>query len=674
MQLRQQGQFKQADFFENIGGLNITDTPFAVKPEQATGGYNYDYVRTGGFRKRKGHAKSNSSPDTLLKSLGVAQHYTASGTKTVIRATDTKLQKYTLDGAVFTALSEDTASAGETVLTSGSTQPVVTSQFNGSSADTLWCAGGGMASVYGVYSASKFTKNGVPAPTGAVTAPVSLTGGSFASTGVYRYAVVYRKTSTQALSNAALDVSATIANTTDKVTLDLTGLTNLDATKYDKIYIYRSAVGGAASFTTGDLVTKLDSGTTSYVDTGTATTSSTNVPRAGNTTLDNSELSSGTYNVITTWKRRLVTASGSTLYLSDLNKSESWPTGNTITIPSGGAIKALAIISFTTASSDSIDEILCIFKERELWVLTGSSISDWSLKFIDSVGTQNQALVVPANGFLSWIDFRGVYLWEGSGKPVYCSRPIEDLFSKDGDLDKSKLAYGWGTFFNKTNQIVWGLSHKTFGEQTMQLKLDLRLSLPKIQESLAGRIMDGVFIVDYTTFPLYAGAAFIPPTDNEEVLLSGDDDGYLYKLFSDEADADAGIGFTYDTAFLDCNAPGLAKRYHKVIAWVDDIGDWKLYLDYWTDYRSALSNKSSQEAQIAVGDRSTVALWDIAYWDVAYWDDYYPNLKALVFNLSPVNNNAEGDCIKLRFRQGEADQPVTIHGFSVLYSDVGLRK
>jgi hypothetical protein len=666
------GQTLQADFFDNTGGLNVSDTPLSTKATQATGGYNYDYLKKGGFQKRLGHLKVNSSASAVLKTLGAALHTaTSTNTRTALRFTDSIVQSVDLSAGTFSTLTEDTLAAGSTVFSAGSTQPICSSMFTTAASDFVWAAGGGASGLYGVYSASKYTKNGAVAPAGSFSATPSALGGSFASTGTYRYAIAYRKRSTQASSNVALETSATISATTDKVTLDFTGLTGLDTTKYDKILIYRSAVSGSVGFTTGDLITSLDSTTTSYVDTGTYTTTATNVPRAGNTVLDNSTLdAAGSYKTVTTFKRRLVTASGSTLYLSDLNKPESWPAANTITVPSGGPITGLAVISFTTASSSAIDELLVIFKERELWVITGDSLSDWSLKFIDAVGCISQSLIVNANGFLSWIDYRGVYLWDGSGKPIYVSRPVENLFQFDGDIDKPNLSKGWGKFFRKNNQIVWFLSHRTLGEQKYALKLDLRLTLPSVEGSLQGRVMEGVFLQDKLTFGLYGGATFIASSDLEEAFLAGDDSGYVYKLYGTSNDAGAGVDFTYDTAWLQCGTAGQAKRYTTVIAWVEKLGTWNLNLTYWTDYRGTAADGTTVTGQIASSSANTAALWDIGTWDDFYWDDYMPQTARVVFHLPA----AEGDAIKLRFSQSDTDAPTAVYGFSILLNELGVRK
>lgn len=676
---QQQGQKKFASFMANTGGLNLSDSTFAIQDDQATGGYNYEYVMTGGIQKSLCPARLNSSPDAQLNTLGIALRNTKSSSKSIIRAAGTKIQVTDLEGT-FTNLSEDTTTASTSFLSASSEQPVVSSMFITSTTDVLWLAGGGMGSIYGVYSDSKVTANGVPVPTGSFSATrAAAINGTFSTTGTYYYAIAFRKASTGALSNAVLDVSATISATTDNVTLDFSSLTNLDVTKYDRIYIYRSAVSGASSFTTGDLVTELDvqtSYTGTYVDTGSSESSSENVPRAGNTVLDNSPLESGTYKSVVAWKRRLVTAKGSTVYISDINKPESWPLTNSITVPSGGEITGLAIISFTPNAA-STDEFLAVFKETEVWIIAGDDYQDWSLKFVDNCGTLGQSLVTTANGYLYFIDSRGIYLWDGVGKPIYLSRPIENLFGTDGKLDRAKLYKGSAVFFKRQNEVVWFLSHNDIGEQQYMLKLDLRLTLPSIKTTQGERMVDGVFLQGKVNNPVFASAAFIFPTSSSQefVLVTGDDEGYCYRQFYSTTGIDADdYDFSYETKYLDLGQPNMVKQYYQVVAWVENVGSIPLTLDYWTEFRSSDDEKNTVAVTISPTTDGSLSLWDSGRWDVAKWDGYTARPKRIIFNLNaaPYNNN-QGEVIKLRFKNSTSDQPITIYGFGVSYIEQGTR-
>lgn len=658
-------------FTNNTEGMNLTDSPLVVKDTQATGqSYNYDYGITGAITKVLGSSALNTA-DSQLTSLGLGIHHSAStDARTVIRCAGTKIQTFTPDTGAISNIAEDTLAAGTDFLSSSSTQPVVSAPFNTTDGGTqLWLAGGGMNSIYG-YTGTNITSNGTPIPTGSVTPTVNTAaGGSFASSGTYKYAVAFRKLGTQTISNAALDFSATLANTTDTVTVPLTGLSNTDSTKYDKIYLYRSAVSGSTSFTTGDLVAIIASSATTYTDTGTSTTSSTNVPRAGNSTLDNSVLPSGTVKYITVFKRRLVALIGSTLYVSDLNKPESWPTANRIVIPSGGPGTALGVIGTPSEFSTGADEYLCAWKEDELWVLTGSSASDWALLFVDKTGCLGQSMVVPFNGLVAWLAFNGIYVWSGKGKPTRISRPIQAMFGADGDLDKTVLYKAVGKHYKKANQVVWRVSHRIKGEQKLSIKLDTRLMAKALGQSseFQNPEVDGVFILDFDGNAYYAMTSYVP-MNGEEDLLVGDDAGYVYKAYGAAATA---VSFDYETRPLDMGLPQNNKKFLRVLVFVEKLTPNDLSLFYWVDHRVRSEYKSVVKASLAPAKGTQPALWDVALWDQAYWDDYTPDISPIEFQLHATENNAEGSCIKLRFEQTEASAPVRIHGFAVEWEDNG---
>lgn len=676
---QQAGALLQEDYFVLTGGLNNSDSPFNISPEKAAGGRNWEYIRTGAVKKRLGPVGLNAIADAQEVCVGLKARNTKAGVVTLIRAAGSKLQKAVLSGT-FTNMSEDTAAAATDFLTD-TTQLVTSAMFTSPTTDVMWLAGAGMTQIHGAYSDSKITKNGVPVPTGTITATPSLTGGSFAATGTYFYGVAYHKLSTGAISNVTLDQSATIANTTDVVTIDVSGLTNLDATKYDKIYIYRSAVGGVTAFTTGVRIAELSTASTSYIDTGTTITTTINIPRSGNTLLDNTALSTtNEHKLLTVFKRRLVTAYQSTIYISDLNKSESWPLHNVFEIPSGGEITGLAIISFVTPTSSTLDEFLVVFKENELWVITGTgaldanSLPDWELKQIDKTGCSSHNSIVTANGFLFWMNNQGFHMWDGAGKPILISRPIMELFEADGDLDRSSMNLVHGQYYKKQNQILWFLSHKVYGVQKYVLKLDLRLTIPAAAQNLSNRIIDGVFIPDTFVTSVYAAASYKPGDEAEETLILADEEGFIYRHLAQTSDDGAGTEFEYATPFLDQGRPAQKKTYHKVIAWVEQITNYELILDYWSNYRSGEGAKSSRTADVTANIDGSNALFNVAKYDVAFFDDYSAKPIPITFNLDSNQGNNSGDVISLAFRQEGVDEPVVLYGFSVIYSVVGNDK
>lgn len=667
---RKNGQFVETQYFDNVGGLNTSDSPFKVLDTQSTGGANFEYTQTGGIQKRRGAQKVNVVADSQLRTHGIDVYVTTANTKTVIRAAERKIQAVDIGALSFTNLSQDTTAAPTDVFPGSTLVPTSFAPYNTDTVSLL-NFDGSTDGVYSVYSPTKFTKNGSVAPSGSFTALTTAGGGTWTVTGDVRYAVSYTKRSTGAESNAFGSVLASIAAITNSVVLTFSSLTTVDTVTYSMLNLYRSSIGGADGFTTGDLVTSLTLPVTSYTDTGTASLRNQNVPRVDSLVLDNSTLPSGTYNVLTLWKRRLVTATGNVLRISDLNVPESWPTVNTITIPSGGPITGLAVIAFNTDFGN--DEYLAVFQERQLWLVKGNDYTDVTLSFIDAVGSANQALIQIANGFLTWVDYRGIYLWDGSGKPIYTSQNIEPFFAIDGDLDKTKLIYGTSSYFRNRNMVYWFLSSKIAGEQKLTFKMDLRLTLPGVESSLSGRVIPGVFVDDTSTIPVYGAKTYLPASSSDEIMITGDASGFIYRAYQQFSDAGSGIDFQYLTPFLDMGSPNIDKRYHKVILWVDAVGGWDITLDYWAGYRASLLQKSTLVAPVTTQATSATSLWDVAFWDLAYWDDYTQSLSPVTFNLNNSQGNSEGDCIRLNFRNSGVDEPITIYGYTVIWSEKGMK-
>jgi len=640
-------------FSHNLGGIDISSSPLSVADNAATGqSYNYEYAQTGAITKVLAAKQLNSSPDAQLNTLGLGSwHDVATDTRTVVRAAGTKLQTFSLSSNTATNLTDDTTAANTDFLNSSSIQPVVFSPFNTLTGGTqLWMAGGGMNGIYGYYG-SKVTKNGVPAPTGNITATQASDSGTFVTTGTYYYAVQYRKLSTQTFSNVALDVSATISATTDQVTIDLTGITNNDTTLYDQIWIYRSAVNGSSGFTTGSIIAKLASTSTTYVDTGDSIVSSQNVARAGNTVLDNSALdTANTYKYITVFKRRLVTA-----YNSE------------ITVATGGPITGLAVLGIPSEYTTGAEEYLCIFKERELWILQGTSSDDWELKIVDKTGCQIQTLIVPFNGFLTWIGINGIFIWDGKGRPSRVSRPIFALFAPDGDLDLGNLNRGYGAFYESKNQVIWRLSHHTKGVNKFSIKMDIRNTNSAAGQNLEQPEMDGVFIFDSDSNQ-YSGLLSFRQSNFQEILLAGDQSGNIYQHYSD---APTAVSFDYETKSFHMGNPDTLKQFNRVLVWIERLTPNDLTCYYWADNRIRMEYQSVVKVSMAPSKGAQPALWDIALWDQAFWDDYVPDISPIEFNLHSYENNNVGTSLKLKFEQLEGSAPVRIHAFAIDWEEVG---
>lgn len=679
---REDGQFVVEDFLVNTGGLNTADSPFMVEPSQVVDGQNFDYYTRGAVHKRLGHALLNAVADSNLRSLGIGLYDNPSASRATIRLADKKIQNFDFDAFTFTNLAKDDSSASTDILSGSTITPGIFSMFNSPSSSVLWCAGAGAATVEGVVNvegALEVTANGVPAPTVSSFTGTPSGSGSLLLAGNYRYALIYIKNSTSAESNASSGTAEISVTVTAGQNVALAwSLSNNDTTLFSHIVVVRSAINGAIRFTTGDVIATLASSATSYNDTGTFSATAQVIPRPGNENLDNSPLPSGTYTVLTNWKQHLVTAQDSTVYISDIEKSESWPLTNIFTVPTGGAITALASVSLTSSTGAIVDELLCIFKQRELWVLMGTDFNDFQLLKVDNSGCAGQNLVVETNGSLFWISFRGVYSWNGSGKPIYISQAIEDKFQLNGDIDKSKMSLGFGIFAHGRNEVQWYLSSYTYGEQQYVLKLDLRLTI----QSISGPIemnpqIRGVFSPDVPGFPIYAGLSCLTSaTAVEEQYFLGDGAGNMYSGFSSNTDSSTPVNFSYITPYLNLSQPSVAKRFYKVVVWVLDSGSYSMNLNWWTNYQNATVGAGGNGSILISTTPSVTSplIWGVSDWDVGSWDSGITQIKPITFNLNSLNNSNEGDCIRLQFSNSGANDAVVIYGYSIYYAPIGVRK
>lgn len=653
-------------FSQNHGGIDISSSPISIPDNNATGqSYNYEYAQTGAITKVLGTTTLNGSADIQLNTLGLGVHHdVSSDSRTLVRAAGTKIQTVSTTTGSTTNQASDASGATTDFLPGTSTQPVVFAPFNTLTGGTqLWMAGGGLDNLV-AFTGSQVTNNGVATFGGSITPVVNTHGGgdfSGLGTGTFYYAIQGRKSSTQAYSNVALDVSAIVVNNDDSVTIPLTAVTGIDTTLYDQIIIWRSALNGVSGFTTGSIIAQLASTATTYTDLGTSISDSENAPRAGNSVLDNSQLPTGTYNYVTTFKRRLVTAKDSTFYLSDLDKPESWPTPNAITIPTGGPITALGIIGVPSEYTTGADEYLCIFKEKELWVFVGTNADDWDLKQIDKTGCEGQSLVVAYNGFLSWIGFNGIYIWDGRGRPSRVSRPIFALFAQDGDLDIPNLKKGYGIYSEQKSQVTWRVSHRIKGVNSFSIKMDVRNTNNDVAANPQNPEINGTFLFDFDSTPYYGLVAMRPPT-LQELIFAGDQKGHIYSLYTSSSMA---VSFDYETKAFDMGYPEVLKQFKRVIVWLEKLTPNDLTMYYWADYRIRQEYQSLVKASMSPSKGTQPALWDIALWDQAFWDDYTPDISQVEFNLHSQENNCVGTSLKIKFEQLEAGAPVRIHAFAI---------
>lgn len=662
---RQEAQLITAEFFDNTGGLETSNSPFLSHPDCASGGFNFDYVQRGAIRKRKGHALLNSGDGSPTYGLGFFND--SKSNRAIVRFKQGQAQLVSSGDWSYSNISHELP--GSTV---EAVDRVVSNMFTGNG-EALWFANRTrkLGGVYKTDTGFTITDNGVTnMATGSLTAALNTTASTFVAAGTFRYVATAVK-HTGSEGNAALEVAFNVTDPAKGVLLTLTN--NLSPSVYKKVNIYRSAINGAEGFTVGDLVAELTTitPTMTFIDTGTSIVETQPVPRAYSVVADYSELPDGVYKGVHQFKRRLVTFSGSTLYLSEEGNAEAWPQTNRITLPTGGNITCVIPISFTTQYSSAADEHLCIFKQNELWVLTGSDYTDWEVKYIDDSGVSNQSLATQCNGFISWVNYRGAFLWNGSDKPTYISQNIENLFQRGGTIKKDSFSESFVTFYKSRNEVQFYLQDNyTVTSHSYTLKLDLRLTQLGTESTLIDRKLDGIFTPDLVPIRMTAGIVYIPDADApEEVMLLGDENGALYHAYSALTDANTPISLNYLTQNLDMGSRGTNKRFHKVVVWVKKVSGIQVGLEWWVNYRD-LSSTPGSITQTAPVTSSNSLIWDSGNWDEKVWDNTTLDMLPITFNLFANN---DGDCIQLRLSES-SNKELVIYGYTIHYSQGTLRK
>lgn len=713
---RRDGQYLVEDFFTNTDGLNTVDSPFVVGHNTISDGVNVEYVARGGFRRRDGHTRRGSA-DSDTRTIGAALWDKPGTGRLVIKASNTgaagKLKAVDLTSYSPTTLTSDEASPSSTPLPNNTSIPVSFSMFNTSSAGILWAAGSAATNLYGVYSGTKFTANGSVAPT--VSSPATFSfvgsGGNYIA-GLYsKYMITFIKGSTSAESNATvLGKTTSASGGSDSATVIFSAATFPDVTKYTKMRVYRqisfAAFADNSAFTGGTLIAEItisglanfNSGTITLTDkfdsitmsgSGSATNNLTGVsdslvPNSGFVVLDNSPLPSGTFNVVTTWKRCLVTASNNTVYISDTNKPESWPLSLRFNIPSGGAIQALAVISASSITSSQIDEYLLIFKQNELWVVTGDpdpvNTSSLSLKFVDSVGAVGPLAVVVAEGICLWFSTRGVYGWNGNGKPIHFFRPIKDKLASSGDIDLTKAQKIWGIYKPDTKHVVFCVSSKaqgsngssTQGENTYIYKQSLEF-VQGSKTDLANKTdLDGSFTPEILPTSAACGVAFYPTTTStKQVQWFADYSGYVWTMYDAITDSTRVQPFEYTTQFIPLGSPFISKKVHRVLLYFKNNGPINLTMNYWSKYRFQVVDQSSTEfMSTESGNTASSSIWGATTWGSGLWAaSISSKTDPAIFELNNNNNNSEGDSFKFQFTNSDYTLPLEFIGFSVYYTD-----
>lgn len=513
----------------------------------------------------------------------------------------------------------------------------------------LFCGNGGVTPYK--WNGAAFTRHGVPAATGAVSA-ASITTSTGVLTGDYRYKVAYVN-SAAAIGDVGTS-TATLAVSNGKV--HLTGIpTAPQSHGVASRRVYRTEAGGS----TWKLVTTiLDNTTTSYVD----NTADASLGVAAPT--DNGEPPK--YNAIVAHQGRLFcndTANPNYVWYSEALEPYTFASTNFQPVGDGSfdLVKGLAVY-------DNALVIQCV-SALYLWVMPSTDPTDWRLVRIRSAfGSKspygsflyNNKLMVPAFQSDKFVGFAAVAggAIDPEATTLETSRAGSDLKSDriESEMFDVQEAYAGNisamVFKNKAYVAVTDGDGATTNNRAYVFDFS-RSNLSKTQEA-AWVPVTGVAPAQFTVY------------DGKLYFIDATATGFVRQL---ETSTYADDGAAIDSYFWTKEFAGLRghenlqKDFRRVKLLVDKAGDYYMSLTYRVDSDSG--DGITKQIDLDPGG----SLWGTMRWGIDKWGGGRDQEEVTV-TLGQVT----GKRIQFRFsNQNAAGQRFKVHGLNFTYNVKGRR-
>jgi hypothetical protein len=168
---------------------------------------------------------------------------------------------------------------------------------------------------------------------------------------------------------------------------------------------------------------------------------------------------------MTWWNSRMITADDGNIYWSKKNFPESFDPENTepVGAEDGQKITGIAVYS----------DVLLIFKNRSVWVLSGLSPDSWRLRLLfNDYGCAAHRSIVTAGGSIYWWSEKGPVKWDGQGQPT----AIGTLLLGDISVNPLYLSLVQGTEDVNNQLVMWTYPEATQTRCTRLLPFSYKLS------------------------------------------------------------------------------------------------------------------------------------------------------------------------------------------------------
>lgn len=263
------------------------------------------------------------------------------------------------------------------------------------------------------------------------------------------------------------------------------------------------------------------------------------------------------------------------------------PTG-TWTPVTGAA--ELAIGDEISGFQPEAGDVLAIFAERQIYMLYGSSSSDWNLKIFGA---------------------------DTGAKPYTISAAISTLFLSERGITALGATQDYGDFSSNT------LTQKI--EPLIQAKKELVIASCRVRNKNQYRLFftDGTVISLTFNNNVLSGvgrSTLVDPaivvSDSEEAIYFGTADGFVHEMDAGNSFDDVAMEYGFSTAFNHLGSPSSLKRFHKIELEVDVNIESSFIVKPLFDYGDIdiASHRAVQQSLSGGG-----GIWGVSEWGDATW-------------------------------------------------------
>lgn len=328
----------------------------------------------------------------------------------------------------------------------------------------------------------------------------------------------------------------------------------------------------------------------------------------------------------------------SRVWFSNIGDADTWTTGTDyfdVGFDDGQKITGIGIL----------DQWLVIFKERSIYILSGSGPADWKLSgtvnnlvnVANSVGCVSHRSIVQVGNdlwFMSQDGIRSLRKNENGANPLYglVSGNIQGTIDS---LNKGALSKTCATFFNNKVYYAFPTGSSSFNNKVAVA--DLRHFVDKVDNPYAW--------TTYTGWSPGIWTVYEPSNTPNLYYGEGDADSVVFQAETGTNDNSATIDFDIKDRMINLKEPSMRKTSRFIIAYAEESGDYDVEISSSTDGVTFVKH----------GDLNLLSgtVWNSGVWDTTTW-----GFGDRIRTKFPIQRASER--IQMRFRNNAADQPVKI--------------